>query len=303
MTTEIETAQEIYQRAGMKLKLAREQANLSVAEVMSRTKLTAQVVKSLEAGEGDIFKTPVFVRGQLRSYARVLGVDIVPEIQQLVALEAPPPVLEVRETVSPSSRFFAMSGQYALYFLVTAILAVTTLSALNWFKDSTSQSRPLDGPIATAEAERMSQEMPPSMEPMVAIDDSTAPAAAATISTDPALAGMSSTVTADPNAGRVPMTASMAGSQSAGIVFNFRSESWVKFTGPDGTVVEQGLIPAGTVKQFAPGQIATARIGAAEQVSMTVNGQATDLSGFTKGSVANLTIGNDGRPVGAPLSQ
>lgn len=315
MTTEMETATEIYQRAGQKLQMAREQAGMSIQDVMDKTKLTASVVKSLESGEGGIFATPVFVRGQLRSYARVLGVDIVPEIQQLMALDAPAPVLEVRETVSPSSRFFASSGQYALYLLVTAVIAVPIVTSLNWFRDSTQQPRPLDGPVATAEAERISQEMAPAQTPMVdatsgALVDANAPVvspdtAVATTAPaavlDPAFAGMTSSVIADPNAGRQPMAASMTGGQGNAIVFNFRSESWVKFVGADGAVIEQGLVPAGTTKQFAAGQLSKARIGAAEQVSMTVNGQPADITGFTKGSVANLTIGSDGRPV-APAS-
>ena len=320
MTTEMENTTEIYQRAGQKLRMAREQAGMSIQEVMDKTKLTANVVKSLEEGEGRIFAAPVFVRGQLRSYARVLGVDIVPEIQQLVALDAPAPVLEVREAVSPSSRFFASSGQYALYVLVTAVLAVPILGALDWFRDSSRTSRPLDGPVATAEAERTSQEFAPTQTPMVdvnsgALATTTAPATAATtasptnpsdaaqpaVALDSAFAGMTSTVIADPSAGRQPMAASMTGAQGQAIVFNFRSESWVKFVGTDGAVIEQGLVPAGTVKQFAVGQLAKARIGAAEQVSMTVNGQPADITGFTKGSIANLTIGSDGRPV-APAS-
>lgn len=318
MTTDMETATEIYQRAGQKLRMAREQAGMSITDVMDKTKLTVKVVKALESGEGDIFATPVFVRGQLRSYARILGVDIVPEIQQLMALEAPAPVLEVRETVSPSSRFFASSGQYALYLLVTAALAVPIITSLNWFKESSQQPRPLDGPVATAEAERTAQEMPPTQTPMVDANtgalasatpatatnttpDATAATAAPAQALDPAFAGITSSVISDPNAGRQPMAASMTGAQGNAIVFNFRSESWVKFVGADGSVIEQGLVPAGTTKQFAAGQLAKARIGAAEQVSMTVNGQPADITGFTKGSVANLTIGSDGRPV-APAS-
>lgn len=303
-------ARELYQHAGLKLKLAREQAGLSIQEMSDRTKLTTKVLRELEAGEGGIFATPVYVRGQLRSYARALGVDIVPDLQQLMALDNPAPVLQVRETTTPTSRAVASAGQYALYFLVTALVAVPVVSSLNLFRGEMPQSRPLDGPAATAEAAQITEELPPAamvQEPMVA---STQPAAAttaattaapATATTDPALAGFSTNVGAmTPGAdSRQPIAASLTGVPSNGIVFRFNQDSWVKFIGPNGSVIEQGLQPAGTVKQFAVGQLGKARIGAAEQVQMIVNGQPADITGFTKGSVANLTIGTDGRPVAA----
>ena len=105
------------------------------------------------------------------------------------------------------------------------------------------------------------------------------------------------TTNVDPNASRQPMAASMTGVPGNGIIFKFNQDSWVKFTAPDGSVVEQGTMPAGTVKHFNVGALGKARIGAAEQVQMSVNGTQADLTGFTKGSVANITIGNDGMPV------
>lgn len=308
-------ARELYQHAGLKLKLAREQSGQSIQELSDRTKLTPKVLRELEAGEGDIFSTPVYVRGQLRSYARALGVDIVPDIQQLMALDNPAPVLQVRETTTPTSRAVASAGQYALYFLVTALVAVPVISSLNLFRGETPQTRPLDGPAATAEAAQITEELPPAamaQEPMVASTQPTgtattaaatvAPAsAAATGAPDPALAGFNANVgamTPGPDS-RQPIAASLTGLPSNGIVFRFNQDSWVKFIGPNGSVIEQGLQPAGTVKQFAVGQLGKARIGAAEQVQMIVNGQPADITGFTKGSVANLTIGTDGRPVAA----
>ena len=308
MTTQ--AAKELYQHAGMKLRLAREQAELSIADMADKTKLTPKVLRELEAGEGDIFSTPIYVRGQLRSYARALGVDIVPDIQQLVTLDNPTPVLEVRETTTASSRAFATAGQYALYLLVTAVIAVPVVGSLNLFRTGGNDVRPLDGPAATAEAQQVVDQLPPSQianEPMVATGPQQAAVEVPSTGTEtnanaPALTGMEGivatvTTASDPTAVRQPMAASMTGMPGNGIVFKFNQDSWAKFTAPDGSVIEQGLMKAGTVKQFNVGALGKARIGAAEQVQMSVNGTQADIAGFTKGSVANLTIGNDGMPV------
>ncbi len=273
-----ENAQDIYHRIGERLRLAREQDGLSIAEVSERTKLTARTLQNLETGEGDNFSSPIFARGQLRSYARLLGVDIVPEFQQLVALETPPPVLQPHESIPMRSRYGSKIGQYALYLLVTAVIAVPIVSELNLFKSSTQQPRPLDGPIATQEAQQATDAAPPALA-------ATGMPAAAT----PAVS--------QPEDSRSAIAASMTGNVGANIAFQFNSESWVKFYAADGSVIEQGLIPSGTTRQFTPAQLSRARIGAAEQVLMTVNGKPVDLAGFSKGSVANFTIGADGMPV------
>src|SRR5690606_39323578 len=57
---------------GERLRKAREAAGLDVAEVARRLKMPVRVVQSLENEDWEGLDAPVFVRGQLRSYARLL---------------------------------------------------------------------------------------------------------------------------------------------------------------------------------------------------------------------------------------
>ena len=63
---------------GERLRLAREAAGLSVDDVAARLHMPARVVKSLEAEDWSRLGAPVFVRGQVRSYSRLLGLTTAP---------------------------------------------------------------------------------------------------------------------------------------------------------------------------------------------------------------------------------
>ena len=58
---------------GTRLRKAREAQGLSIEDVAHRLKMPVKVVQSLEEEDWGRLGAPVFVRGQLRSYSRLLG--------------------------------------------------------------------------------------------------------------------------------------------------------------------------------------------------------------------------------------
>jgi cytoskeletal protein RodZ len=60
---------------GEQLRVAREEQNLSLAQVVERTKLKTDHVRALEDGNYDVFAAAVYVRGFTRSYAAMLKLD------------------------------------------------------------------------------------------------------------------------------------------------------------------------------------------------------------------------------------
>ncbi len=58
------------------LRLAREKQNLTVHQVAEVTKLKTDHVRSLEAGNYDVFAAPVYIRGFVRAYANLLKLDV-----------------------------------------------------------------------------------------------------------------------------------------------------------------------------------------------------------------------------------
>ncbi len=58
---------------GVALQAARQARQLSVVQVADRLKLSSAVVAALEANDKGRLPAPVFVRGYVRAYARLLG--------------------------------------------------------------------------------------------------------------------------------------------------------------------------------------------------------------------------------------
>ena len=63
---------------GERLKQAREAAGLSIDDVAGKLHMPARIVRSLEAEDWSKLGAPVFVRGQVRSYSRLMGLATVP---------------------------------------------------------------------------------------------------------------------------------------------------------------------------------------------------------------------------------
>src|SRR6266699_5246983 len=67
------------------LRRAREAQNLSIYQVAEITKIKTDHIRALEAGTYDSFSAPVYIRGFVRTYAKVLKLD---ETQVVADLEA-----------------------------------------------------------------------------------------------------------------------------------------------------------------------------------------------------------------------
>lgn len=64
-----------FQEMGLELKRARESRGLSLDEVVETTKISRRNIVALEEGNCDHLPHPVYAKGFIRSYARLLGLD------------------------------------------------------------------------------------------------------------------------------------------------------------------------------------------------------------------------------------
>ena len=93
--------------AAPRLRKAREAAGLTEADLAERLKMPVGVVRSLEAEDWGRLGAPVFVRGQLRSYSRLLGLTTAPMVAASGAAPIEPPVLVPRTFTPPMQRLRA----------------------------------------------------------------------------------------------------------------------------------------------------------------------------------------------------
>lgn len=246
--------------------------------------MPVQVVKSLEAEQWDRLGAPVFVRGQLKSYARLLKVDLGDVLDQAHIGPVVPPQL-VSHTHTPRARRIAESlGRRALYVGITAVLAVPVWFATRGHFDSASTTPntasldviPAAVPVAgTAPADQAA--------PVVTPAPSTAPSA-------PYLASLTP----------VPRPTAAAPAPAGALSLQFKGDSWVDIVAPDGSTVEKALIKSGETRAFSPGQVARMVLGNASAVEVQQAGTIIDLSPYQRANVARFTVSSDGSV--APVS-
>lgn len=253
---------------GARLREAREARGLDIAQVAAKLKMPSHVVEALEREDWSVLGAAVFVRGQLRSYARLLGLDAEQAIAA-VGTQVAAPVELVPQTYTPRlQRFFDQARTRLVYVVLTATFVVPVWLGISQHMDKgESATVPLDG-AASAE------------DSGSAAGDSPAHAAA-------------------PAQRPAPLVASMAPLPSApaapgGLAVRFEGESWVSLNAPDGSTLEQALIPAGEQRSFALDDIGRVTLGNATQVEVTLHGRPVDLTPFIRANVARFTVSSDG---------
>jgi cytoskeleton protein RodZ len=136
-----------------------------------------------------------------------------------------------------------------------------------------------------------------------------APASSAPRAADqqPLLASMVPVPTLDTDANVAPSPANnppaaSIGSGSHTLTLNLPNGSWVEVVGKDGSRLEYGLLPAGTVKTYRSDQPLDVRIGNATGAEVNLDGQPVTLDPYRHSNVAHFRVDiQDGKaaPAGA----
>jgi len=248
--------------AGAALRQAREAAGMSIDQAAAQLRMTVRAVANLEADDWSSLGAPVFVRGQLRSYARLVGIDIEPYIEQAPVAAVAPSTL-VSHTHTPGyQRFAEQIGRRAIYVAITAAIAVPVwLGTRSHFGNSELAVQSLDVPATTAQTEFATpSQATPERTPLVA---SIAPLPAAPQS-------------------------------SAALTITFNGDSWVEILGPNDQVLERGLLTAGQQRSYKLGEVARVKLGNIDAVEVKRAGVAVDLEPFSRANVARFTLSSDG---------
>ncbi len=255
------------QGCGVALKSAREQAGLSVQDVSQRLKMPVRVVQSLEAGQWDQSGGAVFVRGQLRSFGRLLKVDVEPFLQQAETVVTRPAELVSHSHTPRFQYFFESLKRRAVYVVLTLVIATPVWMAL----------RPSSG--AAPDAATASLDVVPDA---------------------PRATGPSSTLDAAPATPRsqaAPYVASMAPmprATTSWLLLSFKGDSWVEVNAPDGRKVEHALLRAGDERRYALGEVGRVKLGDATAVEVQQAGSTVDLAPYQRANVARFTVSSEG---------
>lgn len=253
---------------GSRLRQAREAAGMSQEDVASRLKMPLRVVRSLENEDWDRLGAPVFVRGQLRSYSRLLGLATSTTLEASGVAPVEPPKLVSHSHTPRLHRLMEQGTRRLVYIVITAAIVIPVWLATkpHLSGNGPASVRPLDVPAIGA-------------DPLGA----TTPDPSDTVAT----------------AAQEPVVASLAPmahrpSAAPALALRFTADSWVQVFGPDGQVLEQGLLAAGETRSYAAGDVARVVLGNAPAVKVKHAGESVDLTPFTRANVARFTVSSDG---------
>ncbi len=242
---------------GVALRQAREQLGLSVADVAKRLKFASRQIEALE--EEDFARLPemAFVRGFVRSYAKLLQLDPVPLLAALPHAQTALPV-ETATMEVPFPNVYA-ARRHNIMWLTAGLAVAVALGLFVWLHDR--------APIAPQLT----------VETLVLPDVVLQPASVVAVT--PLAAPVADAANAD-----------QTGVNVSAIRLAFDEDSWVSVTDKDGKVLLEQLNLSGSELRHNGMPPFFLVIGNAGSMRLYYQGKLVDLAPYNRGGVARLTL-------------
>lgn len=285
---------------GARLKLAREAKGLTAPEAAKMLKLSPRQVEFIENDDWNSLPCTTIVRGFVRNYARLVGLDPEPLMQELdrvrpveaKSLEMPSgtPVsmrqersVDRRDFVRIAAGLVILLAALGTYFFVPDEMVRSTVEAIK----AATQSRPA---VTETRSQPNASDTP---APGKSGDASPLVPPSPVVLTEPVAPVSAASPTQAPSSAPAPAPAPAPNQSSAGsnsLRFVFSKPSWVEVRDRTGQTIFSQLSPGGserTVEGTPPFNVV---IGNAVHVTLTYKGQNIDLSKRSKDDVARLTL-------------
>lgn len=240
---------------GARLRAERERQGLLEEDMVARLRLHPRQVRAIEAEDFAALPGAAYVRGFVRSYARNLGLDPEPLLQDLAGkLGAPAASIDAMADDSPRSpvREAAREHHSRRAVLLGGLASLVILGALGWWANQPASVAP--APVVEVAPAVVTPAPAPVAEPVAAPEPVVAPAPAPLLK----------------------------------LVANGRS--WVRVEAAGGEVLLEQLLDKGAEEVVEGIPPLTVVIGDASQVQVELRGERVDLAPHTQKNVARLRL-------------
>lgn len=288
---------------GRRLREAREQAGIDVNELAGRLRLTVSHVEAMEEGRFDVFAAPLYARGYVTNYARIVGTKPEPLVELLPAGDEEPP-LTAATGAPPGQRLAENLVRVATYAIGTVVLALPIL----WWASEGSMDALLGGsnaPAPPAVTEAGNTVADAGEEKAADATGESSETQQAPADDQPVMASMAMPRSKpEPGAGASEDTGATgdaaAGSGDApameppeGLVLEVSADSWVEIRDAAGERLEYDLLRAGSTHTYRGTAPYRVLVGNAEAVSVRYNGAPFDLTPHVQGNLARFEVGSE----------
>lgn len=290
---------------GRRLREAREKAGTDINELAARLRLTASQLEAIEEGRLDQFGAPIYARGYVSNYARLVGLKPGPLVERLPGEEGAPR-LTAATAVPPGQRLAENVARVATYAIGTIVLALPVL----WWASEGSLDALLGKPGVPERVEAAGSDEPPAgtvaenapAEPVTNVPGTR------NGGEQPLMASMAmprnartadSPSPAQGDGDDSPVAASVepdgaaepAGPPEPELVLEVDADSWVEIRDAAGERLEYDLLRAGTTHRFRGTAPYRVLIGNAGAVSVRYNGAPFDMAPHVQGNLARFEVG------------
>ncbi|HVE90365.1 MAG TPA: RodZ domain-containing protein [Burkholderiaceae bacterium] len=272
---------------GPRLARQRQSAGLSFSDIASTLRLHPNQVRAIE--EEDLARLPAvaYVRGFIRSYARLLNIDAEPLLTDLNAKLAPAQESVVEGMATDSAaRAAGQERRFPQWAIGIAVLILVALGFIGW-----------QATLAPTALQAASEVVAPPAAPSAAAPLAPAPVAApgtplpAVITETSTLAASVEPVPTPADVAEPTVASSVTASGAAPtVLLRFSGASWAEVTDRGGKILLSQLSSAGAEHALDGELPLTVVIGDANFASVEVRGAAFNLQPFTRNNIARFTV-------------
>jgi cytoskeleton protein RodZ len=297
---------------GKSLQKAREALNLIPEEIAAALHLDLNVVDAIESEEYN--RLPhVYMRGYIRAYARIVGLDPEPLVEAYNKLATEAPTIQPWARQPPTPARSHDRPVKAVTYLVIAILGALLFI---WWQNREAEIIPADLPLTPEEFpseqssfpqspapapnngsspsnEAVLPALPPTEEAKPAGPDATVPADTLTPSAPPAPEAVpgDATVGSAPTVAQVPDPSQ---DKSRSLVLMPSQDSWMGIVDAKGAQLYHGLAKGGETVSLQGEPPFKVTLGNAQDINVLYNGKPMDIGAFSRGGVARFKVGDNG---------
>lgn len=277
---------------GYSLSAARQRLGLSVADVARIIKFSHRQIEALESENFSSLSGATFVRGFIRSYARLVQLDAAPLLARFdrlvpqvdVAVQCPQ---DTGATLPPSGEYGEHRSSILKWSLVAVLTLVSIVALYAFFA-----GRPGSGAQKVEMSPAMSSTAPMPSSPSPPASGASLPQSAPVMPPSTVvLGGAGVTVPAEERGQAAsPITAAVPNSDIRQMIFVFEGRSWVEVRDASRSVVFAQNNEAGS-RQVVNGKPPfSVVVGNAPQVQLLYEDRQIDLQPHTRVDVARFTL-------------
>lgn len=280
------------------LRQSREAAGLHIAALAAALKVPVRKLEALEAGRYDELPDLTFARALASSACRHLKIDPAAVLAQIPtghtpsldspsgALNAPFRPAQMTPSLAP---FDWLRRPAVMASLALVVGAVALLFMPDWDESVASVKSAVD--TLTPASSPAEAKVEPVLPPASAADASV-PAVPAVSPGQGAASASAPEATVQPAVPSAPAAEPVSSVPASTALLNIRAtaDSWIEVVDGTGKTQVQRMLKSGDVVDFSAAPPYSVVVGRADAVTVTVRGQAFDVSPFARNSVARFQV-------------